>query len=386
MSPAMIESLIAIRAAAEAAGHGGKSAVYAEACSRLGISLPTLHRYLGQIAVKAPRKQRADAGDVSLPLAEAQLISALLMDSLRKTNKRLKSIGEAVDLLRANGEIRAERLDDATGELIKLSYSAIARALRTYGLHPDQLLRPEPAKELASLHPNHAWQIDASLCVLYYLNARTEKESGLQVMEHSKFYKNKPANLKRIKADRVWSYESTDHWSGAIKLNYVMGAESALNLAESFIRFTQQWDDQPFYGVPYILMMDMGSAMTSGAFKNLARRLDVELIAHAPGNGSNTGGLTAGTTYRLKIRAEGTSHKVYLDGALKVTATSSDLIGAGLFGVRAYATSTVTGVVDNVSITSLDTTSNLPSYKITLSSQRGDLKSRQAHSVVVGRA
>jgi len=121
--------------------------------------------------------------------------------------------------LRANGEIRAEFIDPATGELRPLSDSAISRALKAYALHPEQLLRPSAHTELKSLHPNHVWQIDASLCVLYYLDARNARETGLQVMDADKFYKNKPAALKRVEADRVWSYEVTDHYSGAIFAN-----------------------------------------------------------------------------------------------------------------------------------------------------------------------
>nr|WP_295782165.1 integrase [Rhodoferax sp.] len=239
--------------------------------------------------MKPKRKQRSDAGEVTLSRKDAVALSAALMTSHRKTSKRLLSIGQAVDMLIANGEIRADTTDSDTGECKRLSDSAIARALRSYGLHPDQLNRAAPAVELKSLHPNHVWQIDASLCVLYYLNARTQKESGLQVMDRDKFYKNKPANLKRIEADRVWSYEVTDHNSGAIFVNYVMGAESGTNLAESFIAAIQKREGDPMHGVPFILMMDMGSAMTSGLFANFARRLQVQLIAHAPGNARATG-------------------------------------------------------------------------------------------------
>ena len=144
------------------------------------------------------RKQRSDAGAVALPRDDAVLVSALLMDSLRKNNKRLMSLDQATALLRANGEIRA--VDD---DGRPLSVSTVSRALRGYGLHPDQLLRPAPHSELRSLHPNHVWQIDASLCVLYYLAARNRREAGLQVMEHKAFYKNKPANLRRIESERV---------------------------------------------------------------------------------------------------------------------------------------------------------------------------------------
>jgi len=289
MNAALIHALYDVQHRAQLAGHGGKGAVYDEACRQLGMARATLMRKLKDITVKPDRKQRSDAGAVTLPRDEAVLISALLMDSLRKNNKRLMSITQAVEMLRANGEIRAEYVDLATGEVRPLSDSAVGRALRAYGLHPDQLLRPSAHTELRSLHPNHVWQIDASLCVLYYLDASSERETGLQVMDADKFYKNKPRNLARIEADRVWSYEVTDHYSGALRAHYVMGAESAANLAESFITFTQQVGDSPFYGVPFILMMDMGSANTAGAFKNLARRLQVRLEAHMPGNARATG-------------------------------------------------------------------------------------------------
>lgn len=289
LNPVIVSRLAQVLQAAQSAPRGGKRAIYAAACTELGMSTATLHRHLGKITVKPERKQRSDAGDVSLTRDEAVAISAALMTSHRKTNKRLMSIGQAVDVMRANGEVRAERADPATGELVPLSDSAIARALRHYNLHPDQLNRPTPAVELKSLHPNHVWQVDASLCVLYYLNARTAAESGLQVMDRDKFYKNKPANLKRIESDRVWSYELTDHYSGCIFVNYVMGAESGTNLAESFIAAIQLRDGDPFHGVPFMLMMDMGSANTSGLFANLARRLQVKTIAHAPGNARATG-------------------------------------------------------------------------------------------------
>ena len=289
LNPATTTRLVQVAVACAAAPSGGKQAIYAAACSELGISLPTLHRHLKKVCVKPTRKQRSDAGDVLLTRDDAIALSAVLMTSQRKTGKRLLAIGPAVDMLRANGEIKAEHLDAETGELKRLSDSAIARALRHYGLHPDQLNRPAPAVELKSLHPNHVWQIDASLCVLYYLNQSSSKDAGLQVMDRSVFYKNKPANLKRIEADRVWSYEVTDHNSGAIFVNYVMGAESSANLADSFIKCTQMRPGDPMHGVPNILMMDMGSANTSGLFANLARRLQVKLIAHSPGNARATG-------------------------------------------------------------------------------------------------
>jgi len=287
-SPAMMQRLVEVALAANAAPRGTKQAVYDQACREMGFSLATLMRALGEVALKPERKQRSDAGQVALSREEAVVISALLMDSMRKNNlKRLLSISQALSILRANGEVRAEAMDPVTGEISQLSDSTVSRALRHYRMHPDQLLAPAPAVNLKSLHPNHVWQIDASLCVLYYLTPRTQAESGLQVMPHDQFYKNKPRNLARIAADRVWSYEVTDHYSGCIFADYVMGAESGQNICDSFIEAITQRGDDPFHGTPLAVMMDMGSV--SALFMNLLRRLDVKPLPHAPRNARATG-------------------------------------------------------------------------------------------------
>lgn len=287
VNPAIVPRLVQLSEALARAKHGEGKVLKEQACVELNVSNATLHRYLHQVSVRAQRKQRSDSGNVVLPREEALLISAYLMNSLRKTKKRLLSIEQAVLELRTEGEVKADYVT-TDGEVKQLSTSAIASALKTYSLHPDQLLRPAPAVELKSLHPNHVWSIDASMCVLYYLKT-SAKQKGLQVMPHDKFYKNKPKNLESIAADRVWSYEVTDHYSGAIFVHYVMGAESAANLIESFIECISQRGKQPFYGVPYILMMDKGSANTSGLFVNFARRMGIKLLPHAAGNARATG-------------------------------------------------------------------------------------------------
>lgn len=288
-TPAMNERLVEVAKAAAAAGQGQKSAIYEAAAAELGMTTRWLMKKLAAVAVRPQRRQRSDAGEVALPVQEAELISAMLMESLRKNGKRLMAIGQAVEILRANGLVKAARVDAETGELVPLSDNAVSHALRVHSLHPDQLLRPAPAVELRSLHPNHVWQVDASLCVLYYLATHNPRETGLQVMRQAEFYKNKPANLKRIENDRVWRYVVTDHNSGAVFVHYVFGAESGINLAEAFIAAIQPRGSDPFHGVPYILMMDMGSANTSGLFTNLMRRLQVKPLAHAPENARATG-------------------------------------------------------------------------------------------------
>lgn len=280
MNPALIERLQQVAREAEAAGHGKKQAVYQAAARELGVSVPTLHRKLNEVTMKKPRKRREDAGKTALSLEEARHISAYLQDSNRANGKRLASVENAVEVLRSNGVIRAERIDENTGEVIPLSISAITRGLMTFGLHPEQQGRPSPKVRLASKHPNHVWQIDPSLCVLYYL----PKQSGLRVMEKDAFYKNKPQNFKEIEKDRVWRYVITDHASGVVFVHYVLGAESATNLIEAFVNATQKrHKHDPFHGLPEILMMDPGSANTSKNFETLLRALDIELYTNKPG-------------------------------------------------------------------------------------------------------
>ena len=284
LPPALTEELV--RADLALVQHGQKGQALAAIMARTGLSRATVYAHLRATTVRPPRKRRNDAGQSALPRDEALVISTLLMESHRRNGKRLMSIGQAVDTARSNGLVKAEVVDD-DGVIRQLSESAIASALRNYGLHPKQLLRPSPTVELRSLHPNHVWQLDASLCVLYYLETADPRAQGLQVMDADKFYKNKPKNLKRIEQDRVWSYEITDHNTGTIFLDYVLGAESSQHAAEVFINAIQQREGEPFHGVPFLLYTDAG--VGGALFENLLTRLRVEHLQHKPGNARATG-------------------------------------------------------------------------------------------------
>ena len=291
MNNVLTEQLVAVAQAARAAGHGAKGAVYAAACARLGLSRAGLLRKLKGVTVMPSRKQRSDAGTTALTRAEAELISGVLMESARKNAKRLYSVADAMVALRANGLVFADWIDGSTGEIRQLSESTIHRALRQYRLHPDQLLAPAPVTALKSLHPNHVWQIDASLCTLYYLgNGSRSKGAALSGMAPEIYYKNKPANMAKISQNRVWSYEITDHASGWIYVEYVLGAESGENLCSVLINAMQaRGNEDVLHGVPRILMLDPGSANTASMTKNLCRSLGIEMIVHAPGSARVTG-------------------------------------------------------------------------------------------------
>ncbi len=273
------ELLVQVGQAARLAPHGAKAAIYEQAAQQLGISMQTLHRRLQKTVMRDTRKRRSDAGQVELPLEEARLISALLMESIRKNGKQMSSLRTAVERLRSNGLIKAEWLNPATGEVKPLSESALRRSLYHYRLHPDQLLQPAPAVELASRHPNHVWQVDASLSTQFYL------DNTLQPMPVAEFYKNKPQNFKRIERQRLWRYVITDHTSGTLYVEYVLGAESAKNLADVMINAMQKrGENDPFHGVPFVMMTDPGAAMTSAVFRNLCQALSIQLVINKVGN------------------------------------------------------------------------------------------------------
>lgn len=280
MSAVMTQRLVVLAREIEQAPHGSKTALCRAAAADLGITLATVYRKLKEVTVTTTRKRRTDAGTSALERNEAELISAVLIQSIRDNDKQLSTLERAVERLRSNGKIIAGRVDTDSGEILPLSIDAISRALRAYGLHPDQVLRPAPAVELVSLHPNHVWQIDASISTQFYL-----ADDGARAMNKAEFYDGKPENLKRIEKQRLWRYVITDHTSGTIYVHYVLGAESAENLCHVLISaMVKRGEQDPLHGVPFIIMTDPGAAMTSAMFRNLCRALSIELIINKVGN------------------------------------------------------------------------------------------------------
>jgi transposase InsO family protein len=276
-----------LRSLAERLGtapHGGRMALVDEAKKILCVSRQEVYRRLKDVGFRSGRKRRSDRGSSMVTKDVAMQAAALVQGARRKTGKKTMPLTLALDNLRDNGR---GSVDAATGEVrLPLSASTLSRAMRRHGCHPAMLEQGRPHTHMQSLHPNHVWQVDASLCVLFYL-----PKSGLQVMEEGIFYKNKIKNLEKVVKERVWRYVITDHYSGALYVRYVLTAgESAENLAETFLLAIQpRGQNDPLHGVPFSLMMDMGSANTAHLFKNLLRNLGVEVLVHKPGNSQAKG-------------------------------------------------------------------------------------------------
>ena len=130
MNPVQTQQLAQIAQRAANAPHGQRTAIYKAGAAELGVSLQTLQRKLKEVAVSKPRKRRSDAGNSALPLDEARMISAVLLESIRANNKQLSTIERAVERLRSNNLILAGRIDEVSGEFRPLTNIAISRALR----------------------------------------------------------------------------------------------------------------------------------------------------------------------------------------------------------------------------------------------------------------
>lgn len=268
--------LRAIVAELAACTHGGKSGVLARAQAQLGISKQAMYGRLAAVGFDSGRKRRVDAGTMALERHEAEQIAAMIKAATRQTGKRLLSVADTVDVLRTSGKIAARRINTDTGEVIDLSTSAILRSLEAYGLHHKQLAAPAPHVQLASLHPNHVWEIDFSVCVLFYLRG----DQGLRVMKESQFNKNKPANIAKVENDRVQRIVIADHTSHLLWPTYVHGAECATSAIDALIRAFCIREGVPYYGVPLVIYTDQGPAFKNGLFANFCRRALITHIMH----------------------------------------------------------------------------------------------------------
>ena len=87
-----------------------------QVAAHAGVSRATVYRHMRAMSVQPARRQRADAGTTSVTREEALAVSELLMAAMRKNNKRLMTVADALQVLRYDGSVRCERLDPATGE------------------------------------------------------------------------------------------------------------------------------------------------------------------------------------------------------------------------------------------------------------------------------
>lgn len=264
--------LAQVRAGLLAGQHGGKQQIVAEAARTLGCSVQTVYRKLSSAGFDSGRKRRSDAGESILTDDELELVAGVLLASANNKGQRMP-VATALEMLRASGAL-ATTVSEAT----------VARQLYRRQLHPEQLANPAPSLQMASLHPNHLWQVDSTTGAYYYLPG-----GRLRWMPEDEFYKNKVANLVKASSDLLTRYAATDHTSHAFKVRHYLGGETAENLIDFVTWAMWKQDDSPMHGVPLMLLMDPGAANKGTLMRNLCTRLGVRLEHHKPGAARVTG-------------------------------------------------------------------------------------------------
>lgn len=267
-----LEFLFSAAAQLADAGHGRKKQIAEQLAACAGCSVQTLYRQIKQAGLgDDERKRRHDAGTSVMTPEQVKAVGGMVLMSNNNKGQHMP-ISTAVKIMKSNGHL---------GEV---SAATVIRNLKAAQMHPGQMGGPKACVELASLHPNHVWQIDSTTGAYYYLPG-----GKLRWMPEEEFYLGKVNNIVKASTDLLTRYAATDHTSHAFKVRYYLGGETAENLLDFACWAMWKQDGSPMHGVPAILMMDPGAANKGLAMRNFCRRLGIRLIHHASGAANVTG-------------------------------------------------------------------------------------------------
>lgn len=260
----------------DASPFGERDSLIDLAAAAQGVSRATVYRWLHNVGWTSGRKTRADKGSSAVPVESLAFVGSMQRASVRQNGKVTLATPTAVSIAAQNGvELPA-------------SVSTIRRQLRARGLDVRSQARAASHVEMRSLHPNHVHQVDASLCLLIYMNGQQ------RMIRDDELYKNKLAALADVKL-KVIRWVLVDHFSSTIVPWYTEAAgEDQQSLAEFLLFAWAQQEGRVFHGVPRIVVWDKGAANKSHAIKALIRALEAQDIAHATGNSRAKGSVEGG--------------------------------------------------------------------------------------------
>jgi transposase InsO family protein len=286
MHPSQVEYFVDLKRRLESTSYRGRGQLIKETAAFLGMGSSAVYSRLEEVGWGSGRKTRSDCGKIHVDENLAMLAGGLLKTATRANGKRILSINTVAEVLEADGH--GCMINQATGEVTMPSPATLSRAMAAYGCHPNQTRRGSPAISLRSLHPNYCWQMDASVCVLFYL-----PRGEVKILREDVFYKNKPQNLEKADRARVIRWIAVDHYSHAFFARYTLGSEDAKNALAVLIEAMCLRENEAdiFHGVPDILYVDKGSAFIAEMTKAFCGRLGIRLIDHAPGNPRAKGGV-----------------------------------------------------------------------------------------------
>jgi transposase InsO family protein len=249
---------------------GSKDGHVTSLASTYGKSKSSVYTELSTAGYLPKRKQRADAGKSICTPEQAQLVANLQYQGDRQNDKVMLPLCDALIIAKENGVVPKD-----------LHISTVTRVMNQYGIHPKQLRRATPYRKQRSLHPNHVWVFDVSVCVLFYLKG----QKSIKSLPEKEFYKNKPGNLEKIAKERVLRYLVVDHYSGAFFVKYYnVPGENWHSMFQFLTEAMQKRGNDPFYGIPKILYADKGSALSDVLRRFFEDKLKIRIIQHQAGN------------------------------------------------------------------------------------------------------
>lgn len=261
-----------------------RTALVRRAALALGLDPKSVYRLLREAGWESGRKTRRDAGQSAVDEDLALAVGGLVKQATRANGKRTLTIEGTRRLLEAQGYGVA---DAETGEITMPSSKTLSTVMRRLGCHPDQVARGKATGRLRSLHPNHAWQVDSSVCVLFYLPGGKK----MRLMDETLYNAKKPGRLVEIGRQRVIRYVVTDHCTHSLYVRYDQAAgEDAAGVLTTLIEaMSDRGPRDPMHGVPSILYMDKSGGNQSSLIRDFCATLGIELHYHAAGNAPATG-------------------------------------------------------------------------------------------------
>lgn len=268
------------------AASGARGVLVARAAALLGCAEKTVYAHLKKHAGwSSGKKPRRDKGVTRVDETLALTVGGMVHMARRLNGKKTLSLKASREKLTANGH---GVVNPETGEVVMPSAETLARVMKShYGCHPDQLRQASPAVRMRSLHPNHCWQVDASVCVLYRLPGK----GGVGLINERDYNEHKPGKLIEIAGQRIIRYVVADHYSHNFYVHYEQArGEDALGVITALMgAMCDRGPRDPMHGVPELLYLDPGSGNKSSLVVDFCKNLRIRHLTHGAGNARATG-------------------------------------------------------------------------------------------------
>jgi hypothetical protein len=262
-----LEMVDQLNAAPSRSRHG----ILEQHAQRTGFSISHLYEIAKNNGFISGRKKRADSGGCILTDAQIEFVSGLLRESARENKGVIMPVERALEIAVDNGIILSG----------SVSVGRMQQVLAERQLNKDALDAATPHTDMRSKHPNHVHQIDASVCIQYYLRG-----GKTALIDERDYNQKKMQNLAKIKT-RITRYLLTDHFSGLFYVKYYLADGESQNLLYNFLISAwahKQNDRYPFRGVPFLILWDSASAARAKAMRHFIEGLGIITPQGTPHN------------------------------------------------------------------------------------------------------